>query len=250
MSQTAIQHSDTSLPGFEAIRVPAYEKGGEGLHGHRTRLREKFMQRGPDAIPDDEVLELVLFRAIPRREVRSLARRLLYEFGDFNRVVCSSPARLSQVQGVGSAVIQELKIVQIAAQRLARAKVLHREVLSCWEALLDYCQTQMAHLEVEEFRILYLDRKNILIADERQGSGTVGHVPVFPREIVKRALELNASAFIMVHNHPSGDPTPSAADVAMTKAMCEAGKALDIKLHDHLIIGKSNHLSFRSEGLL
>ncbi|WP_299304922.1 DNA repair protein RadC [uncultured Litoreibacter sp.] len=250
MTDQQFEFSETALPGLEAARLPSHLKGGEGLDGHRARLRSRFMERGSDAMPDEDVLELVLFRAIPRREVKSLARRLLFEFGDFNRVISSPPARLAEVQGVGSAVIQELKIVQTAAERLARAKVMHREVLSSWDALLDYCQTRMAHLEVEEFRVLYLDRKNALIADEAQGRGTVGHVPVYPREIVKRALELNASAFILVHNHPSGDPTPSHEDIAMTKAVQEAGKALDLQLHDHLIIGRSQHTSFRADGLI
>jgi DNA repair protein RadC len=227
-----------------AGRLPSY------IEGHRARLRARFMQGGAAAMPDYELLELVLFRAIPRQDVKPLARRLLDSFGDFNRVLTAPAARLAEVQGAGSAVIQELKIVEAAAQRLARARVMHRPVISSWEALLDYCRTAMAHGETEQFRVLYLDRKNILIADEEQARGTVDHVPVYPREVVKRALELNASALILVHNHPSGDPTPSEADISMTLQIQDAAEALSLKLHDHLIIGKSREVSLRSDGFL
>jgi DNA repair protein RadC len=201
-------------------------------------------------MPDYELLELVLFRAIPRQDVKPLAHLLLQTFGDFNRVISASPARLMLVKGVGDAVVQELKIVEAAAQRLMRAKVMNRPVLSSWAALLDYCHTAMSHRETECFRVLYLDRKNVLIADEEQARGTVDHVPVYPREVVKRALELNASALILVHNHPSGDPTPSDADIAMTHQISEAAQVLGLTLHDHLIIGKSSEMSLRSAGYL
>lgn len=208
------------------------------------------MEGGAAAMPDYELLELVLFRAIPRQDVKPLARRLLECFGDFNRVVTAQPARLAAIQGVGDAVIQELKIVEAAAQRMMRARVMHRPVLSSWDALLDYCHTTMAHRETEQFRILFLDRKNVLIADEEQARGTVDHVPVYPREVVKRALEVNASALILVHNHPSGDPTPSTADIDMTAQIKAAAEALGLVLHDHLIIGKERELSFRGSGYL
>ena len=217
---------------------------------HRKRLRSRFMQGGAAAMPDYELLELVLFRAIPRVDVKPLARLLMDTFGDFNRVITAAPARLTAVKGVGDAVVQELKIVEAASQRLMRARVMHRPVLSSWDALLDYCHTAMAHRETEQFRILYLDRKNVLIADEEQARGTVDHVPVYPREVVKRALELNASALILVHNHPSGDPTPSDSDVSMTAQVQDAATVLGITLHDHLIIGKSRELSFRAKGYL
>lgn len=225
-------------------RLPSYIKD------HRQRLRARFMEGGAAAMPDYELLELVLFRAIPRQDVKPLARRLLDTFGDFNRVLSAPASRLAEVQGVGDAVVQELKIVEAAAHRLARAKVMHRAVLSSWEQLLDYCRTSMAHRETEQFRVLYLDRKNVLVADEEQARGTVDHVPVYPREVVKRALELNASALILVHNHPSGDPTPSEADIAVTGQIQDAAQVMGIVLHDHLIIGKSCELSFRSEGYL
>ncbi len=201
-------------------------------------------------MPDYELLELVLFRAIPRQDVKPLARALIDRFGDFNRVLSAAPARLLDVTGVGDAVITELKIVEAAAQRMARARILQSHVISSWDAVLDYCHTTMAHRDTEQFRVLFLDRKNVLIADEEQGKGTVDHVPVYPREIAKRALELNASALILVHNHPSGDPTPSQADIAMTTQVQTACSALGLTLHDHLIVGKSRELSFRAAGYL
>ena len=196
------------------------------------------------------MLELVLFRAIPRRDVKPLARALLDRFGDFNGVLSAPVDQLEATRGVGEAVICELKVVEAAAHRLSRARVRQREVLSSWDALLDYCRTTMAHRATEQFRVFYLDRKNTLIADEEQADGTVDHVPVYPREIVKRALLLNASALILVHNHPSGDPTPSQADIAMTGQVAAAAQALGLVLHDHVIIGKSRELSFRADGLL
>ena len=208
------------------------------------------MAGGAAAIPDYELLELVLFRAIPRRDVKPIARALLDAFGDFNGVISAPEARLRAVAGIGEAVVVELKIVEAAAHRLARAKVMHQHVVSSWAALIDYCHTTMAHRQVEQFRVLYLDNKNVLIADEEQARGTVDHVPVYPREVAKRALELNASALILVHNHPSGDPTPSAADIAMTERIAAACDALGIVLHDHLIIGRSREASFRELGHL
>lgn len=230
--------------------VPVPPKLPSYIKDHRKRLRDRFMAGGAAAVPDYELLELVLFRAIPRQDVKPLARRLLDTFGDFNRVLAASPERLAAVQGVGSAVVQELKVVEAAAHRMARAKVIQKPVLSGWQALIDYCHTAMAHRETEQFRVLYLDRKNVLIADEEQGKGTVDHVPVYPREVVKRALELNASALILVHNHPSGDPTPSDSDIAMTGQVEDAANALGLVLHDHIIVGKSDELSFRAAGYL
>ena len=230
--------------------APVTGKQPSYIKDHRQRLRARFVAGGADPLPDYELLELVLFRAIPRRDVKPLARALMDRFGDFNRVVSAPEARLRDVSGVGDAVIVELKIIEAAAQRLARAKVLKRHVVSSWDALLDYCHTTMAHRETEQFRVLYLDRKNVLIADEAQATGTVDHVPVYPREVAKRALELNASALILVHNHPSGDPTPSPADLDMTQQIIRACEVLGLTLHDHLIIGKSTELSFKSAGYL
>ena len=225
-------------------RLPSY------IADHRKRLRARFMEGGAAALPDYEMLELVLFRAIPRQDVKHLARRLIDRFVDFNGVISASPARLTETEGVGEAVIRELKIIEAAAQRLARARVMRRQVISSWDALVDYCHTVMAHRETEHFRVLFLDKKNALIADEEQARGTVDHVPVYPREVVKRALELNASALILVHNHPSGDPTPSDADILLTGQIGSAAEALGLVLHDHLIIGKSRELSFRASGLI
>jgi DNA repair protein RadC len=236
--------ADEAEPQALTGRLPSY------ISDHRQRLRERFTKGGGAALADYELLELVLFRAIPRQDVKPLARLLLDTFGDFNRVISASPARLQMVKGAGPAVVLELKLIEAAAQRMMRARVLQKPVLSSWDALLDYCHTAMAHRETEQFRVLYLDRKNVLIADEEQAKGTVDHVPVYPREIVKRALELNASALILVHNHPSGDPTPSDSDLSMTRSVQDACAALGLVLHDHLIIGKSRELSFRAKGYL
>ena len=225
-------------------RVPSY------MRDHRKRLRDRFLAGGASAVPDYELLELILFRAIPRQDVKPLARSLIDTFGDFNRVLSAPISQLIQVEGVGDAVAVELKIVEAAAHRLARAKVMQRHVVSSWDALLDYCHTTMAHRDTEQFRILFLDTKNVLIADEEQAKGTLDHVPVYPREVVKRALELNAASLILVHNHPSGDPTPSIADIEMTKKINAAANALGVTVHDHLIIGKSCEISFRAQGLL
>lgn len=231
-------------PSGAAGRQPSY------IRDHRKRLRDRFLTGGSQALPDYEMLELVLFRAIPRRDVKPLARTLLDHFGDFNAVVSAPQDRLAAMPDVGPAVICELKIIEAAAHRLAQARIRQRQVLSSWDTLLDYCRTTMAHRSTEQFRVFYLDRKNALIADEEQARGTVDHVPVYPREIVKRALLLDASALILVHNHPSGDPTPSQADIAMTGQILAAAEALGLALHDHVIIGKSRDLSFRAEGYL
>ena len=225
-------------------RLPSY------IADHRKRLRERFMSGGAAAMPDYELLELVLFRSIPRQDVKPLARALLDQFGDINRVVTAPSERLREVDGVGDAVITDLKILEAVAQRLVRSKIMKQHVISSWDAILDYCHTTMAHRETEQFRVLFLDRKNTLIADEEQARGTVDHVPVYPREVAKRALELNASALILVHNHPSGDPTPSQSDIDMTARIQDACTALGLTLHDHLIVGKSRELSFRTEGYL
>lgn len=242
------------LPLFEGQEFVVTDSKGQRLpsyiQDHRRRLRDRFLEGGAAAMPDYELLELLLFRAIPRCDVKPVARRLIDTFGDFARVLSAPRDRLMDVRGVGATVVLELKIAEAAAHRLARSKVMRKPVISSWDAVLDYCHTTMSHLETEQFRVLYLDRKNVLIADEEQARGTVDHVPVYPREVVKRALELNASALILVHNHPSGDPTPSEADIAMTERIRAAAETLGLTLHDHLIIGKSRELSFRSMGYL
>jgi len=217
---------------------------------HRKRLKEKFLKAGDGALADYELLELVLFAAIPRRDVKPLAKELIARFGGFAGVIAAPPERLAEISGVGDGVIAVLKTVEAAARRLAQGNVLKRPVLTSWDALLDYCAIAMARGTTEEFRILFLDRKNALVADEVHQRGTVDHTPVYPREVMKRALELGASAIILVHNHPSGDPTPSKADIAMTREIQAAAKALRIEVHDHLVIGHGRHVSFRAEGLL
>ena len=234
----------TEVTPLEKGRLPSY------MRDHRKRLRTRFVDGGAQAVPDYELLELILFRALPRQDVKPLARHLIDTFGDFNRVLSASVQDLQNVNCVGAAVAVELKIIEAAAHRLSRAKVMQRHVVSSWDALLDYCHTTMAHRSTEQFRILFLDTKNVVIADEEQAQGTVDHVPVYPREVVKRALQLNASALILVHNHPSGDPTPSQADIQMTRQINTAASALGVTVHDHLIIGKSCELSFRASGLL
>ena len=221
-----------------------------GTAGHRQRLRARFLKGGADAMPDYELLEMTLFAAVPRRDTKPLAKALMARFGSFAEVIAAPPARLMEVKGVGDSVVQLLKIVEAAAHRSAKTQVINRPVLSSWTALLDYCTAAMARVTNEEFRVLFLDRKNVLIADEVQNRGTVDHTPVYPREIVKPALELSASAIILVHNHPSGDPTPSKADIAMTREVAAAAKALGIAVHDHLVIGRGGHASFKSLGLI
>lgn len=217
---------------------------------HRKRLRERFLAGGPDALPDYELLELLLFPAIPQKDVKPLAKTLIARFGGFSQVLTASPDALMEVDGVKDVAATALKAVQAAACRLARQEVMDRPVLSSWDKLLDYCHIALAHSDIEQFHLLFLDRRNVLIADEAQQRGTVDHTPVYPREVVKRALELNATAVIMVHNHPSGDPTPSRSDIEMTKLVRDAAKAVGIVLHDHLVIGKAGHASFKAMGLL
>jgi DNA repair protein RadC len=220
------------------------------FHGHRDRLRARFSQAGGDALPDYELLELVLFRSIPRRDVKPIAKELISRFGSFAETLAASPARLLEVDGIGESVVADLKIVEAAARRLAKGAVSKRPVLSSWSAVIDYCRAAMAFAEKEQFRLLFLDKRNALIADEVQQSGTVDHTPVYPREVVKRALELSASALILVHNHPSGDPTPSAADITMTREIADAAKPLGITVHDHIIVGRDGHASLKGLRLL
>ncbi|MFO1144689.1 MAG: DNA repair protein RadC [Amaricoccus sp.] len=218
--------------------------------GHRERLRQRFLQGGHAAMPEYELLELLLFNAIDRIDVKPLAKALLAAFGDLNGVVAASEPRLLDVPGTTPRVYLQLRIAEAFAQRMARARVIRRSVIASWDELMTYCRTVMAYRDTEQFRVLFLDRKNVLIADEAQGKGTVDHVPVYPREVAKRALELNASALILVHNHPSGDPTPSDADIAMTEQIELACRAIGVALHDHVVVGKGVEVSFRSLGLL
>jgi len=201
-------------------------------------------------MPDYELMELALFAAIPRRDVKPLAKALVARFGGFAEAIAAPRERILEVEGMSESVATQLKIIEAAAVRLLQTRVLGRPVLSSWAALIDYCAAAMARSSNEEFRVLFLDRKNMLLADEVQSTGTIDHTPVYPREIVKRALELGASALILVHNHPSGDPTPSRADIEMTRDVVDAAKALKITVHDHVIVGRSGHSSFKALGLL
>jgi DNA repair protein RadC len=218
--------------------------------GHRERLRERFERAGVEGLQDYELLELILFRAIPRRDVKPLAKELLAKFGGFADVVSAPTERLKEVKGVSDAVASEIKLVQAAAVKLTQQRVLNRTVIGNWNDLLSYCRAAMADEQREQFRILFLDKKNHLIADEVQQQGTVDHTPVYPREVCKRALELGASAVILAHNHPSGDPTPSRADIDITNQIVRAAGALGIRVHDHIVVGKQREASFKALGLL
>jgi DNA repair protein RadC len=218
--------------------------------GHRERLRTRFREAGAEAVNDYELLELVLFRAIPRRDIKPLTKALIATFGSFPEVISAPSARLAEINGLGAAAITELKIVHAAATRLARGQVRRRPVPSSWSNVIDYCRTIMAFAEKEQFRVLFLDKRNQLIVDEVQQTGTVDHTPVYPREVVKRALELSATALILVHNHPSGDPTPSGADIEMTRTIVEVAKPLGIAVHDHIIVGRDGHASLKGLKLI
>lgn len=218
--------------------------------GHRERLRERLFAGGGDAFHDHELLEYVLALAIPRRDTKPLAKALLREFGSFARVISAEVPALQNFGGLSTAAIGALKFTQAAALRLQREAVMDRPVLSSWQALIGYCHASMAHSLTEQFRVLFLNNKNILIRDVVMAEGTVNHAPVYVREVLKRALDLGSTAIILVHNHPSGDPSPSKDDIAITNEIVEGGKRLGIRVHDHLVIGSTGHASFKSMGLL
>ncbi|ODN70667.1 RadC family protein [Methylobrevis pamukkalensis] len=219
-------------------------------HGHRDRLRARFREQGPASLVDYELLELLLFRSIPRQDTKPIAKALIAACGSFAEVIGASEARLRAVPGVGDAVVTDLKLVHAAAQRMIRGEVIGRTVLGTWSSVIDYCRAAMAFEEKEQFRILFLDKKNALIIDEVQQVGTVDHTPVYPREVVKRALELSATAIILVHNHPSGDPTPSRADIQMTRQIIDVARPLGIAVHDHIIVGRDGHASLKGLQLI
>jgi DNA repair protein RadC len=238
-----------SAPAVEGSAVEGKAKPKPHYLGHRDRLRDRAVDGGLSALPDYEVLELLLFRAIPRGDVKPLAKQLLARFGSVAGVLGASLEELKTVPGVGDAVALDVKLVHEAALRAGRDAVARRPVISSWSALLAYVKTALAHEAREQFRVLFLDKKNQLIADELMNRGTVDHAPVYPREVVRRALELSASALILVHNHPSGDPTPSQADIDMTRQVVEASRTLRIAVHDHLVVGRNGVASFKSLGL-
>jgi len=218
--------------------------------GHRQRLRERFRNGGADALPDYELLEMLLFRALPRRDTKGLAKRLLARFGSFAEVINAPEPRLKEVDGAGDSVVTELKLVRAAALRMMRSEIVQRPALSSWKQVIDYLLAAQSYEHREQFRILFLDKRNRLIADEVQQQGTVDHTPVYVREVVKRALELSATAIILVHNHPSGDPTPSRADIDMTKQIVASAAPLGISVHDHIIVGREGHASLKALRLI
>jgi DNA repair protein RadC len=219
-------------------------------HGHRDRLRERFRNAGPDALSDYELLEMLLFGSLSRGDVKPLAKSLIKEFGSFAEVIHAPETRLQKVEGLGEKTVTHLKLIAAAASRIAKGQLKQRTMLSSWNDVIDYCRTSMAFADKEQFRILFLDKRNQLIADEVQQTGTVDHTPVYPREVIKRALELSATAILLVHNHPSGDPTPSQADIQMTRAIIEIAGPLGISVHDHLIVGKNGHASLKGLKLI
>ncbi len=235
--------STSAKPETKAADEPHY-------HGHRDRLRERFLIGGPDALPDYELLELVLFMAIPRRDVKPLAKELITAFGNLAGVLNAPVSELEKINGLSDNTITALKAIQASAFRMMKQDVMKKPILNSWARLMDYCAATMAHEKKEHFRVLFLNKKNELIADEIQQSGTVDHTPVYPREIMKRALELSATAIILCHNHPSGDPTPSRMDIDMTQQIIAAGEPFQIKIHDHIIVSKNGTASFRNLGLL
>lgn len=237
------------------LSAPAPRQAGlskaEAPHaGHRQRLKDRFVAGGEDAVPDYELLELILFSAIPRRDTKPIAKQLIERFGTFAEVISAPRERLTEVPGVSDAAVLQFKLVRAGALRLMRQDIMRRPVLGSWDAVLDYCRAAMGFEAREQFRILFLDKRNRLIADEMQQEGTVDHTPVYVREVVKRALELSSTALILVHNHPSGDPTPSRADLDMTRRIIDVAKPLGIAIHDHIIVGRDGHASFRAMKLL
>ena len=227
----------------EAPAAPHY-------HGHRERLRQKFSRAGPDALEDYEILELLLFRFIPRADTKPVAKALLSEFGSIAGILGATERELKQITKIGTMAARDIKVVAAIASRSLKSEIEKKPILSSWSSVIDYCTAAMAHQKIEQFRILFLNKKNALIADEVQQTGTIDHTPVYPREVIKRALELSASAIILVHNHPTGDPTPSRADVDMTRTIMESAAPMGIVIHDHIIIGKHGHVSMKGLQLI
>lgn len=243
-----------SAEGFSEVVAPVEHDRANAtpahFHGHRNRLRQRFAQYGSPALADYELLELLLFRILPRRDTKPIAKALLNRFGSLSQVLGAPAHLLREIDGVGELAALDLKIVAAVGQRMLKDEIVDRQLLSSWSAVINYCRVTMGYETREQFRILFLDKKNLLIADEVQQTGTVDHTPVYPREVMRRALELSASALILVHNHPSGDPTPSRADIEMTNTIIETAKPLGIAVHDHIIVGKSEHVSMRGLGLI
>lgn len=230
--------------------IPAEKKKTDPREGHRERLRKRLERAGPKSLADHELLELVLFRAIERRDVKETARELIKHFKDISAVLSAPPEELIKFDGVGKRAIEEFRVVEAAALRLGQSKILKGDLLANWDDLLIYCRTKMAENKIEEFHVIFLDKQNRILADEIMGRGTVDHTPVYTREVMKRALTLNATALIIAHNHPSGDPSPSKADIEMTMKLRDQARGFNIVLHDHLIVARGEVLSFKAKGLL
>jgi DNA repair protein RadC len=241
--------SPTRPEGAGPAKQPGLGKAAH-YHGHRDRLRERFRESGDRALADYELLELLLFSLIPRRDTKPIAKALLDRFGSLPEIFGAPVERLMEISGIGEIVATDLKLIGALAHRMLKSEIKSRPVLASWSSVIEYCRAAMAFEAREQFRILFLDKKNALIADEVQQTGTVDHTPVYPREVVKRALELSATAIILVHNHPSGDPTPSRADIDMTRMIVDTAKPLGITVHDHIIIGKGGHASLKGLKLI
>ena len=238
------KHTDKTRSDKARASKPADDKAG-----HRQRLVDRFRDSG-DSMPDYELLEMILFRVFPRGDTKPTAKALMAKFKSFAEVMNASAERLMEVPGIGQRAVDEIKLVRASALRLLKKQVMHKEVLGTWSAVLEYCRAAQAHDEIERFRILFLDKRNQLIADEVQQSGTVDHTPVYVREIIKRTLQLGATAIVLVHNHPSGDPMPSRADIDMTMQIIKAASPLNITVHDHIIVGRKGHFSFKGQKLI
>lgn len=248
--RSAVEDAGALFAPHDAQQSRAADEAAPHYHEHRTRLRKRFAEAGPDALADYELLELLLFRVIPRRDTKPLAKALIDRFGDFAAVLAAEAGRIAEVPGAGDSVALELKAIQAALERAARVEARRKPQIGSWSKLVEYCRLAMQHETREQFRVLFLDVKNQMIADEVLGEGTIDHAPVYPREIVRRALDLRAAGLILVHNHPSGDPKPSGADVSVTRDVVAAADALGIKVHDHLVIGRHGHASLKALGLM
>jgi len=249
-ADNTIEPEDLSKETSEPPKAKSVKTAKPHYHDHRDRLRDKFVRRGADAFDDYELLELILFQVLPRIDTKPIAKDLIASFGNLAEVVAAPVEKLTKVKGIGPNTAQHLKLLQQVSIRIGQSSVLNRPVLSSWNALLDYCRAAMQFEGREQFRVLFLDRKNRLLADEVMGRGTVDRAPVYPREIVRRALVHEATAIILAHNHPSGDPTPSRQDIELTQSIIETAKAIDVVVHDHLVIGREDVASFKMLGLM
>ena len=244
------QSEDSFDFGAQDADVPTSDAGKQAGAGHRERLRERMLRGGAEALADYEVLEYLLFAAIRQGDTKPLAKALIARFGSLAGVLNADPAALQRVKGLGRTSAAALKAVAIASRRMTRSAVADKPVLGSWQALIDYLTTDMAHLTVERVRVLYLDARNRLIDDHHASEGSIDEAAIHPREVIRKAMDVGASALILVHNHPSGNPEPSRADIQITQRIAEAGRLLGVTVHDHVIIGREGHVSLRAKGLI